>query len=62
MSKLNNKKIRWAVKQVVSGVMNTKEAAEIYKVSQRWIQVIVKKYKEEYSSKQNRDFLRVMFH
>lgn len=47
MVKLNNKKIRWAVKQVVSGVMNTKDVAEIYKISQRWIQCLVKKYKVE---------------
>ena len=47
MVKLNNKKIRWAVKQVVSSALNTKEVAETYKVSQRWIQCLVKKYKVE---------------
>ena len=46
MVKLNNKKIRWAVNQVVKNSKNPKEIAEIYNVSERRIQALVKKYKD----------------
>ncbi|MAH07281.1 IS481 family transposase [Candidatus Pacearchaeota archaeon] len=45
MVKLNNKRIKWAVKKVVSKEFSTKEVSEIYSVSQRRIQMLVKKYK-----------------
>ena len=46
MVKLNNKKIRWSVNQVVKGNKSCKEITEIYETSERWIQVLVKKYKD----------------
>jgi putative transposase len=57
MVKLPNKKIKWAENQVVTGKKSTKSVANIYKVSQRRIQQLVKIYKdtEEYSQlKMNR--------
>jgi len=46
MVKLNNKKINWFVRKVISKEKTTKEISEIYNVSQRWIQLLVKKYKQ----------------
>jgi putative transposase len=45
MVKLTNKKIRWFINHVLSENISTKEASEIYKVSQRWIQILVRSYK-----------------
>lgn len=47
MVKLNDKRIRWIINNTLSGKVSTKEAAEIYNVSQRWIQKIVNRYKQE---------------
>ncbi len=46
MVKLTNKKIKWAVNQVITGKKSTKSVANIYKVSQRRIQQLVKIYKD----------------
>jgi len=46
MVKLTNKKIKWAVNQVVTSKKSTKSVANIYKVSQRRIQQLVKIYKD----------------
>ena len=46
MVKLNNTKIKWSIKKIISGKFDTKEVAEIYNVTQRRIQELVKKYKE----------------
>jgi DNA-binding PucR family transcriptional regulator len=43
--KLTNKKIKWLINHVLSRKITTKEASEIYKVSQRWIQILVRSYK-----------------
>ena len=45
MTKLNNKKIKWAINQVIKDAKKPSEIAEIYDVSKRWIQALVKKYK-----------------
>jgi len=45
MVKLNNSTICWIIKQVTSGKRTTKDISEIYNVTQRWIQILVKKYK-----------------
>jgi putative transposase len=47
MVKLNNKRIKWFIDHILSGDLTTKEASEIYKVSQRRIQILVKQYKEK---------------
>jgi len=46
MVKLTNKKIRWAVKQVVKENRDTKVIAKTYGVSRRRIQQLTKEYKE----------------
>jgi len=46
MSKLNNKKIRWSINQVIKRNHSCREISEIYDVSERWIQCLVKKYKD----------------
>jgi len=46
MVKLTNKRIKWGVKQIVSGKRTTKEVANGYEVSQRRFQILVKEYKE----------------
>ena len=46
MVRLNNKKIRWSVRKIISKEKTTKEVSEIYNVSQRWIQILVRKYKQ----------------
>ena len=46
MVKLNNKKVKWGIKKIISGEFSTKEISEIYNVTQRRIQLLVKKYKE----------------
>ena len=46
MVKLTDTKIKWGVKKIVSGKLKTKEVADIYEVSQRRFQGLVKKYKE----------------
>jgi putative transposase len=45
MVKLTNKKRKWAIDQVISGKESTQEIAEIYNVSNRWIQILVRHYK-----------------
>jgi putative transposase len=45
MVKLTNKKRKWAINQVISGNKSIQEIAEIYKVSNRWIQILVRHYK-----------------
>lgn len=39
--KLTNKKRKWAIDQAISGRKTIQEIAEIYDVSERWIQIIV---------------------
>lgn len=46
MVKLTNKRIKWGVKKIISGKLGTKEVAEIYEVTQRRFQALVKEYKE----------------
>lgn len=46
MVKLTDKKIKWGVKKIISGKLTIKEVAEIYEVSTRRFQVLVKEYKE----------------
>lgn len=46
MVKLNNRQIKWGIKKIVYGRLNSKEVAEIFDVTQRHFQVLVKKYKE----------------
>jgi len=46
MVKLNDKKIRWAVKQVVKENRDTEVIAKTYGVSRRRIQQLAKEYKE----------------
>jgi putative transposase len=45
MVKLTNKKRKWAIDQVVSGKRSIQEVAQIYKVSDRWIQILVRHHK-----------------
>lgn len=46
MVKLDDKTIKWIINQVVCKKRKTKEISEIYNITQRWIQILVKKYKE----------------
>jgi len=46
MVKLTDKKIRWAIHQVVTFQKSTKTVAHIYIVSQRRIQQLVKIFKD----------------
>ena len=46
MVKLTNRQIKWGVKKIVSGKLSSKEVSEIYEVTQRHFQNLVKKYKE----------------
>jgi len=46
MVKLTDKRIKWGVKKIVSCELGTKEVSEIYEVTQRRFQVLVKEYKE----------------
>lgn len=46
MTKLTDRQIKWGIKKIVSGKLSTKEVAEIYDVTQRHFQNLVKKYKE----------------
>jgi putative transposase len=45
MVKLANKKRKWAIDQIVSGKRTIQEVAEIYNVSERWIQILVRRFK-----------------
>ena len=45
MVKLTNKKRKWAIDQVISDNKSIKEVAEIYDVSERWIQILVRRYR-----------------
>jgi len=45
--KLNNKKMAWMVKHVSSGEVSTKDAADIYGITQRRVQQLTKKYLEQ---------------
>jgi putative transposase len=45
--KLNNRKIAWIVKHVSSGEVSTKDAADIYGITQRGAQQFTKKYLEQ---------------
>ena len=46
MVKLTDKKIKWAIHQVVTGKKSTKTVAHIYNISQRRIQQLVKIFKD----------------
>jgi transposase len=46
MVKLTNKKIKWIINQVVKHNRNTQSVAQIYGVSRRRIQQVVKIYKD----------------
>ena len=46
MVKLTNKKIKWGVKKIISGELETKDVAGIYEVTPRRFQELVKEYKE----------------
>jgi putative transposase len=46
MVKLNNKKMKWSIDQILSCKKTTSEIAEIYGVTQRWIQILMKNYKK----------------
>lgn len=46
MVKLNNKRIKWLVKQVVREGKKPKDVAPVYKVSERRVQQLVKEYQE----------------
>lgn len=46
MVKLNNTRIKWGVKRIVSKKLTTKDVAEIYEVTPRRFQKLVKEYKE----------------
>lgn len=45
MVKLANKKRKWAIDNIISGRKTIQEVAEIYNVSERWIQILVRCYK-----------------
>jgi len=45
MVKLTNKKRKWAIDQVISGKKSIQEVAEIYNISNRWVQILVRRYK-----------------
>jgi len=45
MAKLNNKKRKWAINQIILGNKSVQEIAGIYNVSERWIQILVRSYK-----------------
>ncbi len=45
MVKLANKKRKWAIDHVISGRRTIQEVAEIYDVSERWIQILVRRYR-----------------
>lgn len=45
MVKLANKKRKWAIDNVISGRKTIQEVAEIYNVSERWIQILVRRFK-----------------
>jgi len=47
MVKLTNKKRKWAIDQVISGNKSIQEISEIYNVSNRWIQILVRHYKSK---------------
>ena len=46
MVKLTDRRIKWGVKKIISGKLSTKEVADIYEVTQRRFQILVKEYKE----------------
>ncbi len=46
MKKLNEKKRKWLIDRAISGELKTKEIAQVYNITQRWIQALVKEYKE----------------
>ena len=45
MTKLNNKKIEYIINQVTKKNQNTKTMAEIYDITRRRVQQLVKQYK-----------------
>jgi putative transposase len=45
MVKLSNKKRKWSLDQVISGKKSIKEISEIYGVTQRWIQILVRRFR-----------------
>jgi putative transposase len=45
MVRLTNKKRKWAIDQVISGSRPIREVAQIYNVSDRWIQILVRHHK-----------------
>ncbi|MFQ5621627.1 MAG: helix-turn-helix domain-containing protein [Candidatus Nanoarchaeia archaeon] len=46
MVKLSNKKIRWLVKNVSNGNVSTRDAANIYNITRRRVQQLVKEYND----------------
>jgi len=46
MTKLNNKKIRYIINQVTKKNQNTKTMAEIYDITRRRVQQLVKEYRK----------------
>jgi len=51
--KLSNKKIAWIVKHVSSGEVSTKDAADLYGITQRRVEQLTKKYLEQGERYQN---------
>ena len=45
MVKLVNRKRKWAINQIISNKKTIQEVAEIYKVSERWIQILVRRFR-----------------
>jgi transposase len=47
MAKLNNKRVRWIVRHIANvGDLSMKDAADIYEISVRRVEQLVKTYKE----------------
>ena len=47
MVKLTNAKIKWIVRHVENGNITTRQAADIYNISIRRVQQLVKEYREK---------------
>ena len=47
MVKLTNAKITWIVRHVENGNITTRQAADIYNISMRRVQQLVKEYREK---------------
>lgn len=46
MVKLNKKRIKWLVNQVINHAKKQKDLAPVYKITERRVQQLVKEYKE----------------